>query len=475
MKIEYFITPFRVIQCQVHLRETMNVESVLNECVWLPPVLRVHIETRKCCREPEFALDGSSNLTDSRLARFVAVEGSVFQTTCYACGAVKNEESKDISLLHWRSLTEVRYWKSMPWFAQVMEHSTCTQSNGQEILCSSVNVADITNQAPSPLLLLPRTAPEETFLHMFESIIPLIRRCVHPRLLSYMRWFCRQGKVYVAFRQKRKDGYYFQVKEKAQCLAWPRELITVDDGFPVVAAARCAEGSMGLEQFMQCVVQLIHVAALEFMLVVNWPESLEKLPGHTWCYETKTKSVHGMSVKYPLFHLALGTTKFGTFFHGTTVSAGDHILANGFESNAFHSCPGSYYKCIPPYVCACKGMLGPGVYLASFDKASANAGRVSGPRETGMVLECQVLVGECKFVTPFSLEYCKCGCESLCSDHVATWYHEQLFDCIFLCSGAGVKREELCVRRPKRISPLEQWFVKYNDRRERTYAGKTRR
>ena len=470
MKIEYYLTPRRVIQCQVHLRETMTVENVLNECVWMPRVLKVHIETRQCCREPQFCLDGSTPLTDPRLARFVALEGGSFQTTCYACGAVKTVESTDTSLLHWRSKLEVSYWKSMPWFAQLMEHSTCTLPDGQEVLWSTLPPdAAIVNQAPSVLL---STAERPDFVQMFTNVSPLIRSVAHPRLWPYMRWFCREGKTYVAFRQKRQDGYYFMVKQRPGCLAWPREYIESSDDFQVVAACRSAKGAMSLEQFMQSVVKVVHVAESEFLLVVTWPEVLGTLPGHVWCYETKTSSVHGMRVKYPFLYLALGTTKLSTFFHGTTMTAGENIWSHGFQSNAFHSCSGTYYKCNPPFACSCKGMLGPGVYCASFDKASANAGRVSGPFTMGMVLECQVMVGECKFVTPYSIEFCQCGCDSLCSDHVATWYHDQLFDSVFLCSGAGVKREELCVRRPKRIAPVEQWLVKYNDRRERIYAGK---
>jgi hypothetical protein len=419
-------------------------------------------------------LDGSTPLTDDRLARFVALEGGTFQTSCFVCGSVKTVESTDTSLLHWRSKTEVRYWKSMPWFSQLMENSTVTAHDGQEVLWSlwaSTQTKEDTllNQAPT-VLLDPSTRPSADFVQLFTSVIPLIRTSIHPRLWPFMRWFCTEGKTYVAFRQKRQDGYYFMVKQRPGCLAWPREYIAPEDGFPVVAAHRSTKGAMSLEQFMQSVVKVVSVHDVEFLLVVTWPEALGTLPGHTWCYETKTSAVHGMRVKYPFFYLALGTTKLVTFFHGTTVSAGETIWSQGFQSNAFHSCSGTYYKCNPPFACSCKGMLGPGVYCASFDKASANAGRVSGPFTIGMVLECQVLVGECKFVTPFSLELCQCGCESFHSDHVATWYHEQLYDSVFLCSGAGVKREEICVRRSKRIAPLKQWLVKHNDRRERIYA-----
>ncbi len=111
-------------------------------------------------------------------------------------------------------------------------------------------------------------------------------------------------------------------------------------------------------------------------------------------------------------------------------------------------------------------MLGPGVYLAEFEKARNNAGRVAGAYQVASVLACDVEPGECKFVTPWSMELCKCGCNSLFSDHVASWYHEQLFDSIVLCDGAGVKRREFCVRRPKRVHVREEHFVKFNDQRE---------
>ena len=468
MKIEYYLTPHRVIHCRVHLREMMNVETVLNECVWLPPVLKVHIETRKCCREPQFLLDGTSALTDSRLARYVALEGSVFQTTCHACGSVKTVESTDMSLLHWRSQAEVRYWKSMPWFSVIMEHSRCTLLNGEEALWSALPTnTTLVNQAPA---VLQPFNPEvlQVFQRLFESVVPQIRRCVHSRLYPYMQYLFREGKVYVAFRQKREDGFYFMVKQRPRCMSWPRQFLSVEDVFPVVSAFRCAQGVMSLEQFMMAVVQLVHVADDEYLLVVNWDNQL--LDGHEWCYESKTKDVHGMSVKYPCIKLALGTTRPWTFFHGTTMQAALSILDNGFESNAFHECSGTYYKCNPPFACSCKGMLGPGVYCASFEKAAANAGRVSGPFQKGMVLECQVMPGECKFVTTYSSELCQCGCSSLYSDHVASWYHEQLYDSIFLCSKAGVKREELCVRRPNRIVPINQWVVKFNDKRERIFV-----
>lgn len=473
MKIEYYLTSHRVIQCQVHLRETMNVEQVLSACVWFPPVLRVHIETQKCCREPQFSLDGSSPLTDSRLARFVAVEGSVFQTTCGVCGAVKTEESTDLSLVHWRSLMEIRSWMMMPWFTSIMASSTCTQYDGQERVWSEVgSTVLLVNSSPAHLLG-PRLVEEaEGFRTMFTQVMADVRRSVHPRLLPFMVLQKRQFKTYVAFRQRRENGYYFMIKRREACQAWPREVSVPEDGYPVVTAYRCAQGAMDLLTFMQSVVQVVPVAKDEFLFVVHWPEGLLLLPAHSWLYETRTSGVHGMSIKYPLLQLALGFTKFFTFYHGTTVEAAASIMENGFQSNSFHECSGTYYKCSPPFACCCKGMLGPGVYCASFEKASANAGRVTGPQKPAVVLECHVFVGECKFVTPFSTEYCQCGCQSLYSDHVATWYHEQLFDSIFLCPGAGVKREELCVRRPKRIAPVQQWVVKYNERRERVYTAK---
>lgn len=476
MKIEYFLTSQRVIQCQVRLREHMNVEQVLSACVWFPLVLRVHIETQKCCRDPYFSLDGSSPLTDARLARFVAVEGSLFQTTCGVCGAVRTAESFDFSRLHWRSSMEIKSWMPMPWFDQVMDKSTCTLHNGQEQCFSKVVSSDLlVNSTPTVLLDSQCLSEvEERMKSTFVQVMADVRRCVHPRLSPHMTPQKRPFKTYVVFRQKREEGYHFMVKKRQACQAWPREWSVPEDVYPVVTAHRCSKGTMQLSTFMQSVIQVVPVAEDEFLFVVKWPDGMNVLPGHRWLYETRTFGVHGMSIKYPFIELALGSTKFQTFFHGTTAEAADSISEKGFESNAFHGCSGTYYKCQPPFVCCCKGMLGPGVYCASFDKASANAGRVSGAGVTGSVLECQVLTGECKFVTPLSKELCQCGCQSVGSDHVATWYHEQLFDSVFLCPGAGVKREELCVRRPKRIVPVKQWFVRYNEKRERVYVGQNK-
>ena len=469
MKIEYHLTPKRVVHSHVNLFGSNSVESVLERALWFPPVLKVHISTRECCTAPQFALDGTSSLTDPRLARFVAVEGSTFEVICHACQKVTSVESEDMSLIHWRSKTDVRWWKYMPWLSLAMENCIVTGVTGQEEPWSE---QDIVNQAPITVEPLSVELFEECKTKLL-SVMTLVRQCVHPRLHPYMQSFYTEGKVYVAFREKRDNGYYFRVKQREHCLAWPREYITALDGYSVCAAARCA-GSCSLELFMQSVVQCIVTAEDEYLFVVAWNDQmLDTTSTFVWVHEQdkRMRGIHGMRKKYPWIQLALGVTVPWKFYHGTSLEAAERITEQGFSLSAFHSCPGVYYKCNPPAACCCKGMMGPGIYFACFEKASANAGRVSGAGKLGVVLECSVSVGECKFVTPYSIEFCQCGCGSMHSDHVSYWYHEQLYDSVLLCSGSGVKREELCVRRPKRCSVKKLYYVKYNDNRERVYCS----
>jgi hypothetical protein len=478
MKIEYHLTPHRVIQCQVRLRGTLNVEQVLSASVFCPPLLRVHVETQKCCSDPEFALDGSSSLTDARLARFVAVEGSVFEVHCDACKKVTSVDSQDLSLLHWRSHMELRAWlplSGLDTVQTVLSKSTVTLPNGQEELWNGQEV--LVNQAPSVLLPL-ADADGETRLSApeFLHLIAQLRTCIHPRLQPCMLSVVKRGKVYVALRQKRLgqrvEQFFFMVKQRPRCVgSWPREFIQEGDGYSVVAAFKLAQGACGLADFLQSVVQCITIAPEEYLFVVNWMFTTEPLQNYKWVSEVQTNRVYGFSIKWPWIQMALGSSNRWKLYHGTSMEAGTQIEASGFETHSFHSCSGSYYKCNPPHACSCKGMLGPGVYLATFEKASSNAGRVAGPNKLAAVLECAVEVGECKLVTPYSSEFCHCGCSSLYSDHVASWYHEQLFDSILLCRGAGVKREEMCVRRPLRVSVRDVHHVAYNSDRERVFCS----
>lgn len=472
MKIEYHLTPHRVIHSHVHLLGSNSVESVLERALWFPPVLKVHIVTKECCTAPQFALDGTSSLTDPRLARFVAVEGSTFEVICHACQKVTSVESHDTSLLHWRSKTDVRWWKYLPWFSLAMENSIVTGATGQEESWANQHHKSLLNQAPVTVEPLSPESLEEC-KSRFLLVVNQVRHCVHPRLHPHMQFIHNTGKVYVAFRERREDGYYFRVKQRDQCLAWPREYITDFDGYAVCAAARCAR-SCSLELFMQSVVQCIMTYDDEYLFVVKWNDQMvDDTSTFVWVHELdrNMSAIHGMRKKYPWIQLALGTTYPWKFYHGTSLEAANKIESAGFSLTAFHTCPGVYYKCNPPAACCCKGMMGPGVYLAAFEKAGANAGRVAGPDKLGVVLECGVSVGECKFVTSYSVEFCHCGCGSMHSDHVGYWYHEQLYDSVLLCGGAGVKREELCVRRPKRAKVRKVYDVKYNSRRERVFCS----
>lgn len=449
MKIEYYISPHRVPLSHVHLREAPNVSSVLQAAIWFPKVLRVHIETGVCCC-------ASPALTDPLLCRFVAIEeGDAFVVHCTICSTVSTIATTDLSQLHLRTHIERTGWSGLPWFDRVMAESVLHEDG-------------VLNQVETPQVT-------ERCVNMFKEVIPLIRACVHPRLAPFMRPLFsistqpQQQKVYVAVRRKHDDGYWFLVKTRTQCVAWPRGVI--QDVYVVQSAARLLHEFMTLAEVMQSVVQCIPVASNEWMLVLSWPLStpLDTLSGKpfTWVHETSVSKVHGMTNKLPWFSLALGATRRIRLYHGTSKDAAAQIVQSGFKSSAIHSCTGTYYKCRPPYACCCKGMLGPGIYLAEFEKARNNAGRVAGAYQVGSVVTCDVAPGECKFVTPWSTELCKCGCSSLFSDHVASWYHDQLFDSIVLCDGAGVKRREFCVRRPRRVRvQKEQHYVKFNDRRE---------
>jgi hypothetical protein len=455
MKIEYYVSPHRVPLSHVHLREAPSVRSVLQAALWFPKVLRVHIETTVCCCT-------SPLLTDPLLARFVALEeGDTFVVHCDICNTVVTTETTDLSRLHWRSSLECTFWRGLPWYDRVMADSVVEGTDG----------ALGGGAGPEVILQRDEAGPEviQRIANTFKEVIPLIRACVHPRLVPFMKPVAPGAqKIYAAVRLKRDDGYWFLVKQKKQCLAWPRGVVV--DRYLVQSAARSLQEFMTLEQVMQSVVQCIPVASNEWMMVLSWPVSLEastvRGKPYQWVHEVSVSQVHGMTNKLPWFSLALGTTRRIRLHHGTSTSAAAHIVQSGFKSSAFHRCTGTYYKCRPPYACCCKGMLGPGVYLAEFEKARNNAGRVAGAYQVASVLACDVEPGECKFVTPWSMELCKCGCNSLFSDHVASWYHDQLFDSIVLCDGAGVKRREFCVRRPKRVHVREEHFVKFNDQRE---------
>lgn len=472
MKVEYHLTTKRVVNAHVVLPDRADVSDmgmVLSRGVWFPHTLRVHIQTTRCCQELSL---GDSWLTDPRLARFVALEGSVFETCCLACGQTKSMESCDVSLLHWRSFEEVRWWLGLPWFTEAMAGSTVTLRDGQEQEWhDGIQVSDLKNDAPTAPLPLSEERVEQCKQALL-NVIQLVRQCVHPRLYSTMENFYTEGKVYVAFRQKKREGFFFMVKTKPNCLAWPREYIGSEDRHLVRAAVRCLP-AMTLAQFMQSVVQVITVGECEFLIIVNWSigDIVLRRHDYRWVHENHVQKVHGFKYKHPLLHLAFGTTRSWTLYHGTSMPCGQKVMESGFKVVPFHTCQGLYYKCRPPYACGCKGMVGPGVYLAGFDKAAANAGRASGALKPGMVLECRVVTGEVKVVTPWSMEFCHCGCDSMFSDHVAHWYHEEMFDSLLLCKGAGVKRDELCVRKPRRVQPRSTTYVMFNGNRERIYCS----
>ena len=477
MKIEYHLTSHRVVHSHVKLYEHLSIDRMLEKMIWFPPVLRVHIDTKRCCTDPEFNLEPGCDLLDPRLLRFATLEQGLVKTVCFACGRVNQVAVNDNTLLHWRSSIEVKWWRGLPWFDTIMSCSSVTNESGTEVLWSmlptTTRSTELLNTVPVQRTHVPDVQAVQGVLH---QVVAQVRQCVHPRIYHVMQSLTSARyddyKVYVVFRQRTREGYLFLTKKRKQCLSWPRGFVQGDDSYLVHPAARLGQPVFTLSDFMKSVIQVFITNHFEFVFVVNWSSSATTLPGHVWVQESDCAAVHGMINRQPWLQLALGITRRLLMYHGTTSDAAKQIKEKGFKVSSIHQCSGVYYKCDPPFACSCKGMLGPGVYLAEFDKAAANAGRVTPPGQVASVLECAVDVGECKFVSRQSLDFCDCGCGSTASDHVASWYHDQMFDSLYLCDGAGVKRAELCVRRPERVEVLKEHSVIYNELRERTFCSR---
>ena len=281
----------------------------------------------------------------------------------------------------------------------------------------------------------------------------------------------------MAFCQHTEYGSQFLVKPKRHCLSWPRQSVN-QDTWPVLTAWSECRGLVPLQEFMKNIAQVIAVGEEQYLFIVNWskqwtaPRTFKgnELPWLHWVSQEKVPNVHGLNGALSLFtlKLALGLEPSVVLYHGTSLQGARGIFEKGFQVSTVHSCPRTYYKCDPPYTCCCKGMLGPGVYFAGLDKATSNCGRAAGDQgePIGVLLQCSVVPRECKIVTPWSPEVCRCGCGSKFSDHLAHWYHGQLFNSIFLENGAGVKRFELCIRRPNFATALSYQQITWNDNRE---------
>jgi hypothetical protein len=191
--------------------------------------------------------------------------------------------------------------------------------------------------------------------------------------------------------------------------------------------------------------------------------------GHVWASEAQLKALMNdervlnwpplwTPVKLALrnIYFGLGSSKPCILYHGTTVDSAKAILqSKQFKvSNDRAKCTGCKRR-----PCTCGPMLGPGVYLAAFDKANSNAGRAGSwaadKDESGLirgcVLECQVQLGNCKLASWKSV--CSCGCKFTGGvDHAGLWHPE--FDSIYLKGGGpAAKRSEWCVRDPAKVMP----------------------
>ena len=469
MKFIYTVGVHPVQHCHavLTLENTDNwVLHVLKAALWLPKVINVHVQTDQCCqRIPKL----ESLWTDKRLTRFVALEElDTFVVSCQVCNQTTKHETTDLSLLHWRSQLELSAWENLPWFSLVTDNAMV--SSPKE---GNPNLAPLTLGKAFGDCFLPIEIVQMYQLH----VLPVVRRCVHSRLQPYMIPWSPLDATTTATRRTIVifcHNQQFLVKQKCHCLSWPRQQTTgARETWPVLTAWTACRDLIPLQDFMTHIAQVIAVGKEQYLFIVNWSSKWPRLPWLQWITAEKVPYVHGLSnngssLSLLALKLALGLLPSLTLYHGTSVMGASSILENGFQVSTVHACPGTYYKCQPPYNCCCKGMLGPGVYFAELDKATSNCGRAAGTQgeNVGAVLQCYVSPKETKIVTRWSPELCRCGCNSRYSDHLADWYHGQLFNSILLEDGAGVKRLELCVRRAKQAGAVAQQLVTWNDNRE---------
>jgi len=464
MKFIYTVGTRSVQNCHA-LLTTENTDNwvllVLKASLWLPKVVNVHIQTDQCCRRlPEL----ERLWTDKRLTRFVALEElDTFTLSCQVCNQTAIHESTDLSLLHWRSQIELLAWEKLPWFSLVTDNAM-------------VSSKDNPNEAP------PFQRTEDCFLpiellQMYQlHVLPMARQCVHSRLKPYMIPWSPFDSITTTTRRTLVifcHNQQFLVKQKRHCLSWPRqEQKGTQEQWPVLTAWTECRELVPLQEFMTHVAQVIAVGVEQYLFIVKWSTKWPELPWLQWITAEKVPYVHGLpngdALSLTALKLALGVLPSLTLYHGTSVKGALSIINHGFRVSTVHACPRTYYKCQPPYICCCKGMLGPGVYFAELDKATSNCGRAAGTQgeNVGAVLQCYVSPKETKIVTRWSPELCRCGCNSRYSDHLADWYHGQLFNSIFLENGAGVKRFELCIRRPNFATALSYQQITWNDNRE---------
>lgn len=493
MKYVYTVGRHRVIGCDAVLtcdeKKDENdglltetwVLQVLQASLWLPKTVRIHVNTEQCCATLPHL---QCFWTDPRLTRFVALEcNDNVVVYCQSCDKKMEYETTDMTLLHWRSQLELDTWHGFPWFPLVTTDATFTAQD-----------TALGNALPSSQSMV---SIETVQLYQLR-VLPMVRRCVHSRVLPYMMPWSTvkqnggpsvnlsvmspsvmspsgshsgspdKARVIVALRQYKTDAWYFQVQQKPSCLSWPRHKRGVEK-YPILTAWSAYRDVVSLEDFMKAIAQIVAVGVEQYFVVVNWSPDWECGPGLEWLSDNHLEHVHGLNDRLSLFttKLALGVMPALKLYHGTSLAGASGIIKKGFRVSSVHKCPGTYYKCDPPYSCCCKGMLGPGVYFASLDKGTSNCGRAAGEQgqRVGVVLECLVEPRECKVVTPWSPELCQCRCGSTFSDHIAHWYHGQMFNSIFLDNGAGVKRFELCIRRPQQVTLVAMQEVTWNSNR----------
>ena len=146
----------------------------------------------------------------------------------------------------------------------------------------------------------------------------------------------------------------------------------------------------------------------------------------------------------------LPSSKNAILYHGTTKTAAESILKNGFQlPTCIHNENDLSCKC---------GMMGNAVYLALFDKAEEYAKRTPDyrKREDGVILRC--VVDMTNIIVKSAKPHCICGCNQPFVDHFGSWYKcDSPPTGVWLKSGSkpAVRRPELAVRDISIIKPLE--------------------
>ena len=278
-------------------------------------------------------------------------------------------------------------------------------------------------------------------------------------------------------------------EEGAAVTAW-REAVEESAPFPQLSFAQfqgAVQQAVLMEPHWFFVVDCAKLAALP----EDWSGQLSRVPskevattifptGHVWVDADQLDALlseqgpAGWPKLWPSLAPALSHLKFTLsakriLYHGTTVEAATAILKSGRLHPSTHTgCAGCNRR-----PCTCGPMLGPGVYLALFDKASSNAGRAAGAAGAiekglcvGAVVECEVDLGVCKLAQFETI--CPCGCRMDGGvDHHGRWFTMGGFDSSYLRGGGrAAKRPEWCVREPQRVRPLRMKTVRWKPTRE---------